>query len=82
MCDKAPRREEMGSIVARHHVRGLEQDEPVSLSHSTELSPWSEESVLRTITGVPAPSQHHEPASLPGAGIHNHTFAAERVHDV
>lgn len=41
-----------------------------------------EESALRTVTGVPAPSQHHEPASLPSAGIHNHTFAAERVHDV
>lgn len=25
-------REEMGSIVVRHHVRGLEQDEPVSLT--------------------------------------------------
>jgi len=50
--------------VARHHVRGLEQDEPVSHPHSTKLSLSSEESVLRTITGVPAPSQHHESAPL------------------
>lgn len=60
--------------MARHHVRGLEQDEPVSSTHPYKGS-LGEESVLRAFTGFPATPQHHEPASSPSAGIHNHTFS-------
>ena len=94
VCPASPHmRKGMACVIRHHDVKKWVSswlDITSGVSNRTNrfrphLPAWGsvgEESVLRTLTGSPATSQHHEPASLPSAGIHNHTFAAERVHDV
>lgn len=94
VCPAPPHMRKGMACVPRHHdvkkwvpswldiTSGVSNRTNRFHSHLPARGSVGEESVLRTLTGSPATSQHHEPASLPSAGIHNHTFAAERVHDV
>ena len=94
VCPASPHMRKGMACVTRHHdvkkwvsswldiTSGVSNRTNRFRPHLPARGSVGEESVLRTLTGSPATSQHHEPASLPSAGIHNHTFAAERVHDV
>ena len=94
VCPASPHMRKGMACVPRHHdvkkwvpswldiTSGVSNRTNRFRSYSTKLSPRVKNLSCGRSRVSPQTPQHHEPASSPSAGIHNHTFAAERVHDV